>query len=200
MFYTQFFSDASLPENLYWFNEPPMWGLSQGLQIRTRGDTDFWQRTHYGFQADSGHCLFTSVDEDFMLTCHVRFQPKTQYDQCGLMARVDKDHWIKVSTEYENARISRLGSVVTNSGYSDWATQDISSDSSERWYRLTREGCDFTIESAEDGVAWKQMRIAHLHGASRKMEAGIYACSPKGEGFDCRFDSLSLTPAIKGTP
>jgi regulation of enolase protein 1 (concanavalin A-like superfamily) len=29
------------------------------LEIFTDEQTDFWQNTHYGFQRDNGHCLFT---------------------------------------------------------------------------------------------------------------------------------------------
>ncbi|WP_245662995.1 DUF1349 domain-containing protein [Endozoicomonas arenosclerae] len=38
---------------------------------------------------------------------------------------LDSENWFKASIEYENQDYSRLGSVVTNFGYSDWATTDI---------------------------------------------------------------------------
>ena len=186
------FSGIALPAEFHWFNEPPEYHLEDGLHLRTRGDTDFWQRTHYGFQRDDGHCLFCRVSGDFELVCRVRFSPTAQYDQCGLMIRSDVNHWIKVSTEYENDALSRLGSVVTNAGYSDWATQDVSSGITERRYRVTREGNDFIIAHREDGDSWKQMRVTHLHGAPEEIEAGVYACSPKGTGFQCCFRTLSL--------
>ena len=189
-------SGPGLPQSFYWFNEPPTFSLNGGLSLRTRGDTDFWQRTHYGFCRDDGHCLFTRVKGDFRMTCHVRFEAQSQYDQSGLMVRADGDHWIKVSTEYEDREISRLGSVVTNFGYSDWATRDVLSAICGRWYRVTRDGSDFLIESSEDGETWNQMRVAHLHHAPTPLEAGIYACSPKGEGFTCQFEALSLAPCM----
>lgn len=188
------FSGTGVPRAFYWFNEPPQYRFDGGLELRTRGGTDFWQRTHYGFQKDDGHCLLTAVDGDFRMSCHVRFEPRTQYDQCGLMVRSDADHWIKVSTEFEDREISRLGSVVTNTGYSDWATRDVLSAACARWYRITRTDSDFLVESSEDGASWSQMRIAHLHRAPDLMEAGIYACSPKGDGFACHFDTFTLGP------
>lgn len=193
MEFSTYFSGPELPGGLYWFNEPPEHYLDDGLHIHTRGGTDFWQRTHYGFRRDDGHCLFARAQGNFRLACEVGFDPKTQYDQCGLMIRADDNHWIKVSTEFEDTALSRLGSVVTNGGYSDWATQDVSSRFRERRYRISRETDDFIVEYSDDGNAWRQMRIAHLHNAPETMEAGIYACSPKGEGFNCVFRAFSLT-------
>lgn len=51
----------------------------------------------------------------------------------------------------------RLGSVVTNHGYSDWATTDISSDIKAMWYRFSRRGSDYCIECSQDGISFKQM-------------------------------------------
>lgn len=186
------FECPDIPDGFYWFNEPSRYRCGKGLEIVTDGETDFWQRTHYGFRRDNGHCLFTRVAGDFCISTHVRFDARSQYDQCGLMVRVDGDHWIKLSTELENAQISRLGSVVTNGGYSDWATQDVSSSVRERWYRISRDAGDFLLESAEDGHAWKQLRITHLHHVPPTLEAGPYACSPIGDNFRCCFTRFDI--------
>ena len=183
----------ALPEGFYWLNEPARYELENGLVILTDEKTDFWQRTHYGFQADNGHLLCTRVVGDLTLTTHVEFRPRTQYDQCGLMVRVDPENWIKLSTEYENEALSRLGTVVTNLGYSDWATQDVPSDCHKRWYRISREGADFLLESSVDGQEWLQMRVAHLHRVRDELEVGLYACSPLGKDFWCRFEMVEVS-------
>ena len=41
--------------------------------------------------------------------------------------------------------------------------------------------------------AWSQLRIAHLHKASEVCEAGVYACSPLGKDFWCRFEFLEIS-------
>ena len=186
------FTSSNISSEFYWFNEPVEYHLGTGLELVTDKETDFWQNTHYGFKRDNGHCLFTRVSKDFSLLTHVEFEPNYQYDQCGLMIRIDAQNWIKSSTEYENDTLSRLGSVVTNLGYSDWATQDISSDHNEMWYRTSRRGGDFLLEYSLDGNRWNQMRIAHLHLAKEEVEVGVYACSPIGEGFRCRFSRLVI--------
>jgi regulation of enolase protein 1 (concanavalin A-like superfamily) len=186
------FSNAILPKNFYWFNEPTKYQLGSGLEIYTDAETDFWQRTHYGFRRDDGHCLFTKQSGDFSIMTHVEFRPQAQYDQCGLIVRVDAENWIKTSTEYEDAQVSRLGSVVTNLGYSDWATQDISSEHKEMWYRISKNGADFLLESSFDGQKWAQLRVAHLHKLPEELQAGVYACSPIGKDFWCKFTVLEI--------
>ena len=83
------FLGSSLPQDFYWFNEPGHYQLGDGLEIFTDEKTDFWQRTHYGFQRDDGHCLLIKQSGDFSLTTRVEFDPRTMYDQCGLIVRID---------------------------------------------------------------------------------------------------------------
>jgi len=192
------FTEHARPEQFVWLNEPKVSRFGAGLEIVTDARTDFWQRTHYGFQRDDGHALLTRLRGDFALTTHVRYQPQTQYDQCGLMIRIDSNYWIKASTEFENEAHSRLGSVVTNRGYSDWATQDVLSSHTEMWYRISRRGPDYLIEASFDGARWLQLRIAHLHKQADTVLAGVYACSPIGGQFHCRFTELAIGESAWG--
>jgi regulation of enolase protein 1 (concanavalin A-like superfamily) len=187
------FGQPTLPTPFSWLNPPARYRLGEGLEVWTDAETDFWQTTHYGFQRDDGHCLLARLPGDFCLLTQVEFRPRTQYDQCGLMVRVDSQNWIKVSTEYEDEATSRLGSVVTNLGYSDWATQDVDSNRSEMWYRISKNGPDFMLEHSTDGQSWQQMRVTHLHKLSEPLQAGVYACSPIGAAFWCRFKLLQVS-------
>jgi regulation of enolase protein 1 (concanavalin A-like superfamily) len=186
------FLQPSLSQDFYWFNEPVRYRVGDGLEIFTDQKTDFWQRTHYGFQRDDGHCLLTRHTGDFSLTTRVEFQPREKYDQCGLIVRIDSQNWIKVSTEYESEQVSRLGSVVTNLGYSDWATQDVTSNYRAMWYRISKRGRDFLLENSYDGGVWLQMRVTHLHQEAAYYEIGVYACSPVGKDFRCCFKTLEI--------
>ena len=111
--------------------------------------------------------------------------------------RIDGENWIKASVEYEDRTLSRLGSVVTNLGFSDWATQDISSSVRALGHRIRRAGSDFMVEWSAQGEEWHQARIAHLHalGAAEDVQIGIYACSPLGDGFQCRFEYVEIAGA-----
>lgn len=197
------FRGPGLDSRLHWLNEPTRWETtSTGLQVWTDSPTDFWQRTHYGFQADSGHFLAADVDGDFLMECQVSFSPRHQYDQAGLMVRFSADCWLKCSVEYEPDGPSRLGCVVTNGGYSDWSTQDISAEVSQVSLQVRRAGPDFHAAYAPAAtVSWSQMRIAHLTQAeaNSRAQCGIYACSPQGPGYSARFHSLTVVP-VPGSP
>jgi regulation of enolase protein 1 (concanavalin A-like superfamily) len=182
-----------LPEGFSWLNEPQQVQVANGLHITTEPKTDFWQRTHYGFQFDSGHALLSSQPGDFEMRTHVRFEPNNQYDQCGLYVRLDTDNWIKLSTEYISPRLSMLGAVVTNLGYSDWSTMELDHDPGQMWYQINKNGSDFLLQASADGRTWQQLRIAHLHAPCQSIQAGIYACTPKDGQFTCTFTRLIIT-------
>jgi uncharacterized protein len=181
-------------EPFCWLYEPRQWRLDSVLELKTDPDTDYWQRTHYGFRRDNGHFYYTDLDGDFAFSASFESEPNAQYDQCGLMCRVDSETWIKCSTEYETPEHSRLGSVVTNLGYSDWATQDVLGTVCAMHYKLNRRGDDFLISWSTDGRDWWQMRIAHLHQCPARLQVGVYACSPTGPGFTCRVHDLVIGP------
>lgn len=185
---------GDLDPALRWLHAPPQARAGHGLRIVCSPRSDLWQRTHYGFRRDDGNCLVAPFAGDFELVCAVEFEPIAQYDQCGVVVRIDAENWIKASIEYEEAGHSRLGSVVTNLGYSDWATQDIASDWGRAWYRVCRRGADYRLEYSREGIDWHQLRIAHLHAAQGSVEAGFYACSPVGEGFVSAVTHLAEGP------
>jgi len=136
------------------------------------------------------------VEGDFSFVVRTEFEESWfMYDQCGLILFIDDENWAKVSVEFENDSISRLGSVVTNLGYSDWATSDVPSVISEMWYRLNRRGQDFYIENSNDGKTYNQMRIFHLHKTSGKVQIGVYACSPLKSSFNAVFSEFGTGPS-----
>ena len=106
---------------------------------------------------------------------------------------LDSENWLKASVEFENEKIQRLGSVVTNHGYSDWATTDIDSNVKIMWYRLSRREADFCIECSYDGVEFKQMRICHMWEGADEIRFGIYACSPEHSSFKAVFTDMELS-------
>lgn len=184
--------NESLPTDFFWINKPQFKLASNHLSIITSDNTDFWQRTHYGFSRDNGHALLTSTTGNFTMTVQTNFEYKSQFDQCGLLARVDALNWIKISAERENDEVIRLGSVVTNLGYSDWATVDINGGNTGMWYRINCKENDFILEDSLDGETWSQMRITHLHCRQRPLNIGLYACSPKTGGFRAAFSNFSI--------
>ena len=106
---------------------------------------------------------------------------------------LDSENWLKGSIEYENDEFQHLGSVVTNNGYSDWATTEIDASVKSMWYRFSRREDDYCIECSSDGTAFSQMRICHMHQGKGKIRFGIYACSPEDSSFKAVFSNLQIT-------
>ena len=180
----------------YWLNQPKRSVLELNqLIIETEPGTDLWQRTYYGFQNNNSPAFLQEVAGDFSFMVKTEFEESSfLYDQCGLLLFIDNENWVKASVEFENEQFSRLGSVVTNLGYSDWATCDISSETSEMCYRISRRGQDFYLENSSDGKNWQQMRMFHLHKTADKVSVGVYACSPLQSGFNAVFSLFGITP------
>ena len=187
--------DTSL---LQWTRPPRSFTISpEEIRITTEPGTDLWQRTYYGFQNDNAPVLQMETDETrFSFTVRTDFDSRHRFDQCGVAVYLDSENWLKASIEYENAEYQRLGSVVTNRGYSDWATSDIPASVRSMWYRLSRREADYCIECSTDGVHFQQMRICHLHAGAGTIRFGVYACSPENSSFEAVFSHMELGPCL----
>ena len=181
---------------LRWTREPLSWEMNDDtIRITTKPHTDLWQRTYYHFRNDNAPVLQMTTDERyFSFIVRTEFDSKHRFDQCGVVMYLDSENWLKASIEYENERFQHLGSVVTNLGYSDWATTEIDASIKSMWYRLSRREDDFCIECSEDGQTFRQMRICHMHKATDAVSFGIYACSPEDSSFCATFSQMQLLP------
>lgn len=179
-----------------WTREPKQWYIdSTKVEIVTAPHTDLWQRTYYHFQNDNAPVLQMETDKRFF-----SFIVKTdfseshhRFDQCGIVMYLDSENWLKGSIEYENEDFQHLGSVVTNNGYSDWATAAIPAAIKSMWYRFSRRESDYCIECSEDGIHFHQMRICHMDKGSNTVKFGIYACSPEDSSFKAIFTNIEFT-------
>lgn len=180
---------------LKWTREPLDFTVSpEKIEIITRPHTDLWQRTYYHFRNDNAPVLQMSTEEKyFSFVVKTEFESRHRFDQCGVVVYLDSENWLKGSIEYENETFQHLGSVVTNHGYSDWATTEISASVKSMWYRLSRREDDFCIECSADGEVFHQMRICHMWKAQAAVCFGIYACSPENSSFKAAFSNMKMT-------
>ena len=181
---------------LAWTRQPRDFSVTpEKIEIVTSPYTDLWQRTYYHFRNDSAPVLQMETEEPFFsFVVKTQFHSKHRFDQCGVVLYLDSENWLKASIEYENQDFQHLGSVVTNGGWSDWASTEIDASVHSMWYRLSRREDDFCLECSEDGITFKQMRICHLHAASGKIRFGVYACSPENSSFSAVFTDMALLP------
>ena len=164
------------------------------IEIITVPHTDLWQRTYYHFRNDNAPVLQMKTREKyFSFTVKTAFDSHHRFDQCGVVLYLNSENWLKASIEYENEEFQHLGSVVTNHGYSDWATTEIPGAVRSMWYRLSRREDDFRIECSEDGIRFRQMRVCHMFEAVDEIAFGIYACSPEDSSFKATFTNMELT-------
>lgn len=182
----------------FWICKPKNYSiLNDKIIIKTEPNTDLWQKTYYNFEHDNVPALLTNTDEKyFSFTLKTSFDSKKQFDQCGVIIYEDSNNWFKASIEYENKSYQRLGSVVTNNGYSDWATTDIDAKFKAMYYRLSRRESDFCIENSYDGITFNQMRIFHLFHGNNEIKFGIYACSPSDSSFEATFTNMSVEECL----
>ncbi len=180
---------------LKWTRAPEKFEISEDkIIIITEPNTDLWQRTYYGFRNDNAPVLQLSTKEKyFSFTVKTQFDSKRRFDQCGVAMYLNSDNWLKASIEYENENFQRLGSVVTNHGFSDWATTDIEASVKTIWYRLSRRESDYCIECSYDGVNFKQMRVCHIWEGAEEIRFGIYACSPEQSSFKAIFTEMDIS-------
>ena len=182
-------------KKLQWTRYPSDCFISdEKIEITTVPFTDLWQRTYYHFRNDNAPVLQMETEEQFFsFTVKTAFESKHRFDQCGIVMYLDSDNWLKGSIEYENERFQHLGSVVTNHGYSDWATTEIDAGIKSMWYRLSRRKDDYCIECSEDGLVFKQMRVCHMWKGAGIIRFGVYACSPENSSFKAVFTNMELS-------
>jgi regulation of enolase protein 1 (concanavalin A-like superfamily) len=185
--------------NLEWTREPASYTVEEDrITITTAPHTDLWQRTYYHFRNDNAPVFQMQTKEQyFSFTVKTDFtQSHHRFDQCGIVMYLDSDNWLKGSVEYENEDFQHLGSVVTNNGYSDWATTAIPADVKTMWYRFSRRADDYCIECSTDGENFSQMRICHMYKGAYQISFGIYACSPEDSSFTAVFTDMKITECM----
>jgi len=174
-----------------WINKSDNFTIvGSDLTIQPKSETDLWRRTYYGFRNDNAPIFVTKIEGDFTFTIKAAFDYKNQYDQCGIVLYENSENWVKASVEQENEIFSRLGSVVTNHDFSDWATTNIPAGVCEKWYHISRRQQDYYIEYSTDGNMFKQMRMLHFLGT--KARVGVYASSTVKAGFKAIFSKFNF--------
>lgn len=177
-----------------WLNEPRDWLVSGGrLTVTTDEGTDFWRQTHYGFTRDTGHFYGREVDGGFSAQLSIRASFTHQYDQAGLMIRVDESRWVKAGIEFCDGRPC-LGSVLTAGG-SDWATGAYTGDPSLFWMRATVSQGVLRLQASADGKTWPLLRLCPFPVANR-YSVGAMCCTPQRAGLRVEFGDFAVTAPL----
>ena len=174
-----------------WHNEPRTWDEQDGtLRLTTDADTDFWCKTHYGIEPDSGHFCYREQAGSFTAEVRIVGQYRDQYDQAGLMVRVDRKNWIKCGIELIDG-VQHVGAVVTRD-FSDWSVQKLPQNPAAIWLRVVRVGSAAEIQYSLDGKDYALLRLAYLP-MTDSVSIGMMAASPQGKGFSVAFEGFSVS-------
>jgi len=174
-----------------WLNEPPSWDAGNDRLTVTAGPrTDFWRKTHYGFIRDNGHLYGRRMTGAFTADAVVRALYASQYDQAGLMLRVDAATWIKCGIEFVDGR--HYASAVVTRDYSDWSVVPLSGDVSSLRLQVRREGSTVEVRYALGSDELTLLRIAYLPEGETLV--GPMCAAPDGDGFAATFEGLTITP------
>jgi uncharacterized protein len=177
---------------MVWLNEPPAWAEEDGaLHVTTAPDSDFWRTTHYGFVRDTGHFRHTRATGDFAARVRVEGSYRDQYDQAGLMVRLDAETWLKCGIEYVDGR--QWASAVITRGLSDWSVVPLDPAPASICFevRRTAEAVQVLYGEAEPDLL---LRLGALTTVP-ELRVGVMAASPDGAGFDAVLRDFHLTSA-----
>ncbi len=179
----------------FWRNPPPFFEEgANALVVRTGKDTDYWNRTFYGFTHDDGHFRATEVTGDFSFEVTFSAGYERLYDQAGAMLHVDGANWLKCGTEFTDGAL-QFSVVVTRDDQSDWSVMRLPGDpTAPVTLRLTRHSEALRVQVLAEGE-WRLVRLCFL-AMPETVEVGPMACSPTGEGLEASFSRISLGEAI----
>ncbi|HEU5474338.1 MAG TPA: DUF1349 domain-containing protein [Actinophytocola sp.] len=177
---------------MHWRNEPKQWADDAGvLEARADDHTDFWHTTGYGYVRASGHIYGESVSGDVTVSVRIDGNYRDQYDQAGVMAWVDDDHWLKAGVELFDGQL-RLSTVVTI-GHSNWAFATLPEGTATLWLRLQRKSEAVEVHYSLDGAGYDLASLVYLP-AGREAHVGVMCAAPEGDGFSVTFRDLAIEP------
>lgn len=188
-------STQSIPwQQGWWLNRPPHVAISRGrLVIRAAEGSDAWRTTSYGFVHDNAHALLSDLPDGWAVQTSFIADFDHQFDQAGLLVRVDEKHWAKSGLEFCDG--SMQASVVVTDMSSDWSVAWVPEwAGSEVSVRVSRSGDALTFRIRSEAEPWRFLRLAPID-PDAVAYAGPYCCAPSRDGLSVSFTRWEAGPA-----
>jgi uncharacterized protein len=177
-----------------WLNAPARAVEDGGdLLVTAAAGTDLWRTTSYGFVRDSAPALLAPLPAGSAVEVDVLVDLPGQYDQAGVLVRVDEGTWTKTGLENSDGA-PQLGAVVTR-GVSDWSMAPV-----PEWagqvvtVRASRSGDALTLRARAAGRPWRMLRLCPLSADAAAL-AGPFCAAPDSGGLTVRFTGWRTGPA-----
>ncbi len=173
-----------------WLNEPPAWKQrGDVLSVTTAPGTDFWRKTHDGGIRDTGHAFLMPWRGDFIAEVAVSADYRDQYDQAGLMIRLDETVWLKCGIELLDG-LHQVSAVVTRD-VSDWSVVPLPTPPATLRLLVDRIGGTIEVRYGLDHGSATLLRQTYLTDAET-LGVGPMCASPKGRGLTATFRGFSV--------
>jgi len=177
-----------------WLNEPAaLESLADDLVVTTDDQSDFWNRTGYGFVHDNGHALLRDFPAHTAMEVEFSADWTHEFDQAGLFLHANSEHWVKAGVEFADGVLG-LGAVVTD-GMSDWSVGHVPEWMNTRIrIRVSRTQDAITVRARADDEPWRLVRLAPID-PNLTWSAGPLAASPSRSGLVVTFYAWEITDA-----
>lgn len=177
-----------------WMNEPQRVRFDEdGMFVTAKKQTDFWCCSRFNFRKDDGHFFFCRTANDFCCDLNWEFTTQGQFNQCGIMLRVDEDNWFKASIMYQDEQNPMLATSLTHMGLSDLATLPLPRGTKRVWYRLRRRRGCYIASYSLNGTEFIQLRKFYLIRDMDEVKIGAYLCAPQSDDFSAVLRGINLT-------
>lgn len=175
-----------------WLNEPAALEPSaDDLVVTTADQSDFWNRTGYGFIHDNGHALLRDFPAHSAMEVEFSAAWTHEFDQAGLFLYADSERWVKAGVEFADGVLG-LGAVVT-AGMSDWSVGHVPEWMGARIrIRVSRTKDAITVRARAGDEPWRLVRLAPID-PNLTWSAGPLAASPSRAALQVTFNAWEAT-------
>ena len=168
-------------------------GDGSDLLVTAVEGSDAWRHTSYGFVHDDAHGLLAPLASPGAVEVGFVLDFGEQFDQAGLLLRVDAETWVKAGVEVSDGSC-QVGAVVTL-GRSDWSVAPVPDWAGRRvTVRASRDGDAVTVRARVDDEPFRLVRLAPFPPEAAVL-AGPYCAAPTRSGLTVRFTRWATGPA-----
>ncbi len=177
-------------EKMLWYNEPEQWEITdKQLSMYVTPQSDYWRISHYGFTVDDAPFYYALRGGEFEVKVKVTGDYREQYDQAGIMLRIDHENYIKAGIEFVDGKYN-ISTVVTHKT-SDWSMIPLDKPVPFIWMKAIRSMDAVEIYYSFDDKEYVMIRDAWMQDHCPIM-VGMMAASPDGQGFHVTFDEFKV--------
>ncbi|MEJ8735550.1 MULTISPECIES: DUF1349 domain-containing protein [Mediterraneibacter] len=161
-----------------WTNKPAAWKEEgKSLLVQAMPESDYWEKTLYGFIHRNGHALLTELKRSEAMEVTFLLKDFSElYDQAGMMIWYDDIHWIKAGIEVIDGEPNI--SIVITDVYSDCSNFPVANWEGEKvTFRVSPFHDAVLIRVRTSKSRWMTVRLSRFP-FEKGIKAGPMVCAP----------------------